>query len=269
MRNLWITSMLLVVSGLSGMQNAQAQNGQAASGTPTPPAGVAAPVVAEQADQLLKQMGAYIGSAEQFTFHADITFDHVLPSGQKLQYSAVEDVALQRPGRLYVEWSGDLGDRQFWYDGKAVTLYDPATPFYASEAAPKEISVMLGKLVTQLGFSPPLADFLYRDPYQAVRSDVQFGVYLGQTVVNGRSCHTLAFVEKNIDWQIWIDTGPQLTPCKLVITYKTQPAQPQFIAVFSDWNFAPRIAEPVFRPELPPGAQKIPFAPVLASASSQ
>jgi hypothetical protein len=32
-------------------------------------------------------MGEYVGSGEQFTFHADIIFDHVLPSGQKLQYS--------------------------------------------------------------------------------------------------------------------------------------------------------------------------------------
>jgi hypothetical protein len=46
------------------------------------------PVIAEQADQLLKEVGAYIGSAEQFTFHADITFDYVLSSGQKLQFSA-------------------------------------------------------------------------------------------------------------------------------------------------------------------------------------
>ena len=55
-----------------------------------------------------------------FTFHADIAFDHVLPSGQRLQYSASEDVALQRPGGS-VEWSGDLDNRQFWYDGTAVT----------------------------------------------------------------------------------------------------------------------------------------------------
>jgi hypothetical protein len=58
---------------------------------------VPAPAIAEQADRRLKEVGAYIGSAEQFTFHADITFDHVLPSGQKLQFSAAEEVVLQRP----------------------------------------------------------------------------------------------------------------------------------------------------------------------------
>ena len=210
-------------------------------------------------------MGEYVGSAEQFTFHADITFDHVLPSGQKLQYSASEDVALQRPGRLYVEWSGDLGDRQFWYDGKSVTLYDPATPFYAADAAPPVIDAMLNKVLTQLGFAPPLADFLYGDPYRAVRGNVQYGFDLGVTDVNGRSCRTLAFVEKDIDWQIWIGGGPQLTPCKLVITYKTQPWQPQFTAVFTDWDFAPRIAPPVFTPEVPAGLQRIPFETLSAA----
>jgi hypothetical protein len=244
---------------------AAAQNKPAAPNTAPPTTNAPAPAVAEQADRLLKEVGAYIGSAKEFTFHADITFDHVLPSGQKLQFASAEEVVLQRPGRLYVEWNGDLGARRFWYDGKSVTLYDPAMPFYASEAAPPEIDTMLAQLLPQLNFVPPLADFLYRDPYKNVRGNIQYGFDLGQSNVTDRTCRTLAFVEKDIDWQIWIENGPQLTPCKLVITYKNQPAQPQFTAVFSDWDFAPRIAEPVFTPELPPGAEKIPFATVTAA----
>ena len=265
MRGISLLAVALVASAINGAQLAKAQNSGATGGAMSSATKAAAPVLTGQTDQLLRQMGEYVGSAEQFTFHADITFDHVLPSGQKLQYSASEDVALQRPGRLYVEWSGDLGDRQFWYDGKSVTLYDLATPFYAADAAPPDIDAMLNKVLTQLGFAPPLADFLYGDPYRAVRGNVQYGFDLGVTDVNGRSCRTLAFVEKDIDWQIWIDGGPQLTPCKLVITYKTQPWQPQFTAVFTDWDFAPRIAPPVFTPEVPAGLQRIPFETLSAA----
>ena len=262
MRNISKVATVVVMVGVAGMQVAAAQTGQSVSGA-TPPAAATVPaVVAEQADRLLRQMGEYIASAEQFTFHADITFDHVLPSGQKLQYTSSEDVALARPNRLYVEWSGDLGDRQFWYDGKSLTLYDPATPFYATDAAPADIDAMLDMVVTKLGFAPPLADLLYRDPYHTVRGNVQYGFDLGDTDVNGRSYHTLAFVEKDIDWQIWIDAGTQTIPCKLVITYKTQPSQPQFTAVFTDWDFAPRIAAPVFTADPPVGLVKIPFATV-------
>ncbi len=173
----------------------------------------------------------------------------------------------QRPDHLYVEWTSDLGARQFWYDGKTVTLYDPAVPFYASDAGfRRHRHQSRNQLVPKLDFAPPLADFLYRDPYKSVRDSIQFGFDLGQNEVNGRSCRTPAFVEKNVDWQIWIENGPQPTPCKLVITYKTRPAQPQFTAVFSDWNFSPRIAAPVFTPaELPPGTQKVPFVTSTAA----
>jgi hypothetical protein len=47
-----------------------------------------------------------------------------------------------------------------------------------------------------------------------------------------------------------------------VITYKTDPSQPQFTAIFSDWDFAPRIASSVFVPDLPGGSQKVQFEKV-------
>jgi hypothetical protein len=265
MRVSCMIAVALVISAPAWVPVVGAQTTSVAPGAAHPATNSAAPVVAEQADRLLRQMGAYVGSAAEFTFHADITFEHVLPSGQKLQFSATEDVALQRPNRLYVEWSGDLGDRQFWYDGTSITLYDPATPFYASAAAAPQIDGMLEKILTQIDFSPPLTDFLRSDPYQSVRGNVQYGVDLGLNDVNGKSCRTLAFVEKDIDWQIWIEDGPQLVPCKLVITYKTQPGQPQFSAVFTDWDFTPRIAPSVFTPELPSATLKIPFETISSS----
>ena len=258
-----------LIAATASVHRAAAQTGPTPPAGQQPPAASEAPIVAPRADTLLKQMADYIGSAQQFTFHADISFDHVLPSGQKLQYTASEDVALKRPDGLYVEWSGDLGQRQFWYDGKSVALYDPGTGFYGSDSAPANMDSMLDKVEAVLGFSPPLVDLMYTDPYRAVGTDLRYGLYLGTSQVNGRECHSLAFVAKDIDWQIWIDTGPQLTPCKLVITYKTEPSQPQFTAVFSDWNFSPRIADLVFTPDLPPYTEKIPFAPVVASTGSR
>ena len=159
MRICGMLAIALVVSAPSWVTVVVAQNNLAAPSAPPPAINTAVPFAAEQADRLLKQMSDYIGSAGQFTFHADISFDHVLPSGQKLQFSAAEDVALQRPGRLYVEWQGDLGDRQFWYDGKSITLSDPATPFYATEAAPPDIDNMLDGLVPRIRLRPASSRF--------------------------------------------------------------------------------------------------------------
>jgi hypothetical protein len=84
---------------------------------------------------------------------------------------------------------------------------------------PSDIDGMLDTVLAKLSFSPPLVDFLYHDPYRGVRQNIQFGFDLGEANVNGRTCRSLAFVERDIDWQIWIENGPQLTPCKLVIAY--------------------------------------------------
>ncbi len=174
-RRLPEAALLIVALTVSAPAIAQ----QPAPAAPSGSAGVVAPAVAPEVERLLEGMSAYLGSAQEFTFHADITFDHVLLSGQKLQFSAAEDVALQRPGRLYVEWSGDLGNRQFWYDGKSVTLYDPSTPFYADQAAPGQLDSMLDELLPKLHFSPPLADLLYSNPYEKVRTDIQVRVRPG------------------------------------------------------------------------------------------
>jgi hypothetical protein len=223
------------------------------------------PVVSESADRTLREAADFLGSAKAFSFSADIVFDHVLPSGQKVQFAAREDVALERPGKLYVNWSGDLGARRFWYDGSTVTLYDPATPFYASADAPPDIDAMLTKLVNELGFTPPMTNLFKSDPYGSVREAVQYGVDLGLSRVGDRTCRTLAFVEKTIDFQLWVAAGPQPTLCKLTIAYKTLPSEPQFSAVFSDWDFAPRFGEHAFTPALPSGVEKIPFDSVSSA----
>lgn len=248
---------VLALVALCCAQAARAEGGTSQKAATAAEAG--SPVVAARADRLLQEMGAYLGSADQFTFRAEVTFDHVLPTGQKLQYGAVEDMGVQRPDRLYVDWRSDLGQRQFWYDGTAVTIVDPATPFYATQPAPDNLDATLDMIETELDFTPPLADFLYADPYKALSGGVRYGVYLGTGMVAGRECHSLAFVGGEIDWQIWIASGPRPVPCKLLITYESRPGKPQFAAVFSDWNFAPRIAPGSFTPELQPGAQKIPF----------
>jgi hypothetical protein len=92
-----------------------------------------------------------------------------------------------------------------------------------------------------------------------LRQDAISGADLGETDVDGVSCQHLAFVEKNIDWQIWIETGKAYVPRKFVITYKTSPGAPQFIAVLSAWDFATPLSDSLFSADLPPGAELITF----------
>jgi hypothetical protein len=46
------------------------------------------------------------------------------------------------------------------------------------------------------------------------------------------------------------------------MTFKNVPGDPQFTAVFSDWDFSPRLPEILFSFVPPAGADKIEFIPV-------
>jgi hypothetical protein len=218
-----------------------------------------APIVAARADQLLRDMGEYLAAAEAFTFHAEIAFDDRLPSGQKLQYGASADVAVRRPDRLYAEYQGDLGGKRFWYDGQSIALLDTAHRVYSTAPVPATVDQALDHAIERYGLTIPLADLLYSDPYGALMEQVRYGFYVGLHPVDGVRCHHLAFVQQLVEWQIWIEDGAQLVPRKVVITYKTQPGSPQYIALLSKWDFGVRPADRLFVADMPAGVEQIDF----------
>jgi hypothetical protein len=215
-------------------------------------------------------MGDYLKAAKQFSFHAEITFDDMLPSGQKIQYTASNDIAVHRPDRVYAESQSDQGNMRFWYDGKNMTLMDEGLSVYAKVPVPAVIDASMDHLMEKYGFSPPLVDFIYNDPYNTLIENVEFGFYVGLHNVEGIRCHHLAFVQKNIDWQIWIEDGKQMVPRKLTITYKNVPESPQYIAVLSEWDLDARLPEALFNANLTSNAnfEKIEFMDITKNIPS-
>ena len=203
-------------------------------------------------------MSDYLKAAKQFSFHAEISYDDLLPSGQKLQIAATDDVLVCRH-RIYSEYEGETGGKRFWDDGKTITLDDSKHHVYGTEEVPASIDAVLDHVMKVLGFSPPFSDLLHSDPYAILTKNVQYGFYAGLTQVDGRRVDHLAFQEKKIDWQIWIEDGVQFVPLKLVITYKTLPGAPQFIAVFSHWDLTAPAPDGMFAANLPAGAGRITF----------
>jgi hypothetical protein len=204
------------------------------------------PAIDSRAEKLLKAMGDYLKIAKQFSFHANITFDDLIPSGEKIQYASSSDIAVHRPDRVYAEKQSDLGGKRFWYDGKNMTLMDTKLGVYATEPVPTDIDSAMDHLAEKYGFSPPLVDFVYSDPYHTLIENVESSFYVGLHGVEGVRCHHLAFVQRDIDWQIWIEDGKQMVPRKIVITYKTMPESPQFSAVLSEWDLDAHLPDALF-----------------------
>ena len=232
--------------------------GSAASpASPQPPQAALPPNIDPRADQLLNRSCDDLASSKAFTFHAEITFDKVLPSNVKLQFAAAADYAVQRPDQLAVEFHSDLGGKQIWYNGTKVTILDPPHMVYASTEVPASIDGMMERLEEIHNLSIPLADLAYSHPCEMFRKGVIYAAYIGVNDAAGEDCDHLAFTKNDVDWQVWLQRTGRHLPRKIVINYGSAPGSPEYVAVLSDWKFPESIPASVFQPDLPKDAKRI------------
>ena len=153
-----------------------------------PPQPAPPPKLDPRAEQLLSRSCEDRASSRAFTFHAEITFDKVLPSNVKLQFAAAADYAVQRPDQLAVEFHSDLGGKEIWYDGTNVTMFDPPHMLYASIEVPASIDGMMEQLETAQTSPIPLADLAYSHPCEMFRKGIVFSGYIGVNDAAGEDC---------------------------------------------------------------------------------
>jgi hypothetical protein len=95
--------------------------------------------------------------------------------------------------------------------------------------------------------------------------NVQRGVYLGLHDVGGVLCHHLSFEQATIDWQLWVDAGPEPLPRKLVIAYKTEDEVPQYAVTLRKWNLGAKAPDEAFRFNPPSGAIRVDVTALAAT----
>lgn len=208
---------------------------------------------------LLRQTVAALTSADAFRFHAEILVDRVDDTGQKLQFAAAADVAVRRPDRLRVEYTGDLVAKRAWYDGELFTVFDPDHGVYARMPGAGDVAATLTAAEERYGVDMPLADLVRSDLWTLVESGAERVRRLGLHDVDGADCHHFALRREHHDVQVWIKAGERPLFCKLLFTYTGVPGSPQFMAVFSDWDLGPKLRDAYFEPELPADAVKAEF----------
>lgn len=209
------------------------------------------PNIDPKAEAMLQNMSYFMGSKYEYTFKAEIMYDVMVRSGQKVQYDAEETVYIKKPDKFAIQYISDLGGYKLWYDGGKATLLEVPLNDFALATLPATVDQALNKLYEQYGFAPVLSEFLFINTFKTMTKNVISGEDFGPSKVFGVKCRHLYFVEKDIDWQIWIEAGKRPIPRKLVITYKNLPESPQFIAILKDWIFDKPITNFAFKPEIP------------------
>ena len=85
---------------------------------------------------------------------------------------------------------------------------------------------------------------------------------MGLHLLQGVKHHHLLLSNQNVDYQVWIEDSARPVPKKIVITYVNEPGQPQFTALLTGWDFAPRLPDLVFDFAPPADADEIEFLPL-------
>jgi hypothetical protein len=225
----------------------------------------ARPDIEPQAAQILKQTCDYLAALKQYSFQAETTEDVLLTTGQRVQYGKSVTVYVRRPNRIRADSVGDKDNRQFFYDGKAITLMDRHKNCYTSINAPPEINAALDYATQAFNLRAPLAELIYSRGYECLIDEVISGHYAGLHKVQGVPCHHLAFKQKDVDWQIWIEDSQTPLPRKLVIT-DNQAHGLQFTALLSKWDTSAPLEDSLFSFVPPEKAEKIGILPAVAPA---
>ncbi|MGH7977539.1 MAG: DUF2092 domain-containing protein [Limisphaerales bacterium] len=213
--------------------------------------------ISPRAESVLRSACDFLAKTRAFSFSGEIWREHVNDAGQKVQFSRTVEMDVKRPNGLRMEISSPFSTRGFWYDGKTLTILDQTHNWYSAAAMPSALDDAVDTARDKYGIDLPLIDLAVSDPYKDATAKVQTGRYYGISPVLGVPCHHLAFTQENVDWQIWIEKGPQPLIRKFVITYKNEPDAPEFAAFITHWNMTDRIADSDFIFTPPKGASKI------------
>lgn len=210
-----------------------------------------------KADKLLKAMSSFLGKTKKFTVDTDLDFEVVTSKGQKLQLSSFAKVFLERPSKLYVHREGMDANIRIIYDGQILTLYGGNKNIYHQLSGSGTIDDAFRVYEMETGQVEPGASLLFRNPYETLSYDIEGSSYIGVGYVNGIECHHLAFRERKVDWQLWVQVGDMPLPMKFIVTSKFLVSGPQYVVRFRNWNTNPKIDAKIFKFTPPDGAREV------------
>jgi hypothetical protein len=219
--------------------------------------------------QRLKQMTDFLDGLEQFSVNTQNTIEELHVSGHRADKDLTATVTVKRPNKLHAARVGGLMNQRFFYDGKTLTLYNPAEKVYATEAAPDTIEKMIDFARETVGILLPAADLLYRNAFPLLMQDVTLAAVVGKTVVGGVKCDHVLFSRPGVDFQVWIAEGKRPFPRKYVVTETATPALLSITTVLSDWKINPAVDDAQFNFVRPKGTSATRFLPLEPTGQSQ
>ena len=196
--------------------------------------------------KILQQMCDFLKSQQQFSYKAEVVDDEVYSGGKKLQYEIDMETWVRRPDRLRVNAEGDLIDKQFFFDGKTITLYDKDHNVYGTMEVPPDIENALEKASKDFGVRVALTDLASPTLWEILNKGIKHSLLCRHVQDPGSLAITCPLTGTRSNCRCGSKGGEKPLPRKVVLTHKDLPAEPQWTAYLYDWNFSPQAPDNLF-----------------------
>jgi hypothetical protein len=92
-----------------------------------------------------------------------------------------------------------------------------------------------------------------------VASGVTSGGRVGTSTIDGVRCNHFFFVQAldDLELELWLEDNEEASPRRFVVTYRSLPGRPNFVADLSGWDFSIQTPDSAFVFQPPPGVTQV------------
>jgi hypothetical protein len=212
--------------------------------------------MADDAKAILKAMSDYLTAQKTFSFDYQSSIEAVTPEFEKLQFISSGSATIERPDKLRLTRKGGFVDLDVSFDGKKLIVHGKNLDAYADIDAKGTLDDLFNQLADN-EIDAPGADILSADSYNLLMQEVTEAKHIASAVVGGIDCEYLTFRTPEVDWQIWIASGPMPVPVKYVVTTKHVAQAPQYTLQISNFKTGGEVAKASFGITIPAGIKEV------------
>jgi len=209
---------------------------------------------------LIDRMSNYIAGLDSWKMTGVSSSDVRLDNGMLAEQISTQTVWVDRPDRFRSSDRTETVNLELYLLDGRMTIYRDDTNFYGQVDAKGTIDEALNYVLDNFDIEAPLLDFIQGDVRAHLMTDVISAEYLGMSRVRDETFHHVAMQGIDADVQLWIATGEQPLPGRLVIASKWDTGAPRY-TITLDWDLKPDTSTKSFRFSPPKGASKIDVKP--------
>jgi hypothetical protein len=189
----------------------------------------------------------FLAGVPRYRFEADSSFEVLQSNGQMLEFGDTRTATVRRPDRLRIDVKRRGGEQlSMYFDGQHLSVDLPDHDAFVRVEKPGHIDQMFDYASTELQMPIPLEQFLSSNFSTEVVDRIETGYFVDVEQIGDRWCEHFAYRMPDVDLELWIEEGDRPLPCRVVISYKWEAGDPEFVAQFRSWELAPDTPDSLF-----------------------